>query len=363
MRLFQNSGLSPRYRARFDVIAGDSGSFESRLSAFLSDRYGASHFLAPVLERDPITFFTNGDDAILQRFWAREHGLAESTPLQDILAAQIEEHKPEVFYNLDPMRFDGAFARRLPSCVKIKACWRAAPSPGADFRGYSLVLCNFPSIIAAWRDRGLRAEYLSPSYDPRMDDFAENGDRPSDLVFVGGYSRHHSRRADILKSVAEMDHRLRIRFFLDRSKLTSLAESPLGLVPPLRKSRRPSAVRRVSAGPVFGLELYKVLSSSKLVLNGAIDMAGDDRGNMRCFEALGCGALMISDAGRYPSGFVSGQTMLTYRTSSEAVQVIRSALDAWSTTRDIASKGHAMVRERYSKESQWREFKRIVDIA
>src|SRR5258708_36033204 len=38
------------------------------------------------------------------------------------------------------------------------------------------------------------------------------------------------------------------------------------------------------------------------IFNGAIDMAEEDRGNLRCFEAMGCGALMISDRGRYPKG-------------------------------------------------------------
>ncbi len=32
-----------------------------------------------------------------------------------------------------------------------------------------------------------------------------------------------------------------------------------------------------------------LLSNAKIVLNGAIDISGEDRGNMRCFEALGSG--------------------------------------------------------------------------
>ena len=51
------------------------------------------------------------------------------------------------------------------------------------------------------------------------------------------------------------------------------------------------------------------------MLNGAIDMAGPDRGNMRCFEAMGCGALLVSDVGNYPVGMEAGVTMETYASS------------------------------------------------
>ena len=46
-------------------------------------------------------------------------------------------------------------------------------------------------------------------------------------------------------------------------------------------------------------------------------MAGGDRGNMRCFEATGCGAVLLTDSGSYPEGFVDGETMLTYSSPDE----------------------------------------------
>ena len=363
MRLFQNGGLSRSYRTYFDKVADGAETFRERLDVFLSDRYGASHLLKPVLESDPIGFVTNADDDRLQRMWAHEHGLSDKLTPEAILVAQIEEHRTEVFYNTDPLRYDGNFARKLPSCVKKKICWRAAPSPGAHFIGYDLLLCNFPSIIEGWRRAGLRAEYFAPAHDPRMDDCVTESSRSLDVVFVGGYSRHHANRADVLRAVAQLDDRFAIRFCLDESRLTAMADSPIGFLPPLRRHRLPTGVRRVARGPVFGLELYRLLSSTKIVLNGAINMAGSDRGNMRCFEALGCGALMVSDNGNYPSGFVPGQTMLTYATPTEAARVISSALTDWQRQSDIAERGNRMVRELYSKNSQWNAFQRVVGLS
>ncbi len=130
MRLFQNSGLYPAYIPRLRELSAGAESFASQLGIFLDDRFGACHFLKPVLDRHSDAFFTNGDDEQLQRQWAREHGMPAQSTLAAILLAQIEEHRTEVFYNLDPVRYPSEFIRTLPGCVKKSIAWRAAPSPG-----------------------------------------------------------------------------------------------------------------------------------------------------------------------------------------------------------------------------------------
>lgn len=360
MRLFQNSGIYPTYLARLDRLANGATTFRDRRNIFLADRYGACHFLKPVQDAESGAFFTNGDDERLQRLWASEQGLSPSTSLEDILLAQIEEHKTEVFYNLDPMRYGSAFVRRLPGCVRSSICWRAAPSPGADFSAYDRIVCNFPSIIESWRRLGWRAAYLTPAHDPEMEAFSRRETRSLDILFIGGYSRHHTRRAKVLEAVAQLASRYRVLYCLDESRVTRLADSPLGLLPGLSRYRRPLAIRQVAGAPVFGRDLYHLISRTKIVLNGAIDMAGEDRGNMRCFEALGCGALMVSDHGHYPDGFVDGETMLTYRGAEEAAARTAEILENWERGGKIAAEGQRMVKTRYSKAVQWAMFQTLL---
>lgn len=360
MRIFQNAGVYPAYARVFNAANAGAVSFAARRQAYLDDRFGASHLLSPVLDGDETAFFTNGDDLILQEKWALEHGLGKGRPLDEILLAQIEAHCTEVFYNLDPMRYSSEFVRRLPGCVRKTVCWRAAPSPGADFSAYDRVVCNFPSIIESWRRLGWRAGYLTPAHDPAMDAYAGNAERPLDVLFIGGYSRHHTRRARVLEAVAQLAPSYQVSYCLDESRVTRLADTPLGLLPGLSRHRRPSSIRNVSTAPVFGRELYRLISRAKIVLNGAIDMAGEDRGNMRCFEALGCGALMVSDHGRYPDGFVDGETMLTYRSADEAAALTAQILENWGRGSDIAGNGREMVRSRYGKAAQWEMFVDLV---
>ena len=357
MRLFQNSSVYAGYMPRLRELAARSSKFSEQIDVFLHDRYAASHFLKPILEADPASFFTNGNDLRLQRAWAREHRLPARATLADILLAQIEAHRTEVFYNLDPIRFDDRFVARLPGCVKRHVAWRAAPSPHDNFRSYHLVVCNFPAILKRYAERGFRTAYFFPAHDDEMDAYASRSQRPIDLLFVGGFSRHHRRRALILEAVAELAKRWRVRFHLDRSRLTRLAESPLGLVPPLRGHRRPPRVREVAQPGVFGRALYEVISEAKIVLNTAVDMAGSERGNMRCFEAIGCGALLLSDEGTYPAGMQPGQTLVTYRDAEDAARSIERLLTAGPPSwQGITERASAMIRSEYSRQRQWQAF-------
>lgn len=334
-------------------------SFSERQQVFFSDSFGACHLLNPVIERSGDAFFTTGDDPITQRYWAQEHGLPASTPLAKILLSQIEHHRTEIFYNLDPVRYGNDFVRKLPGTVKRSIAWRAAPSGNVDFGAYDLLVCNFPTIIGAYRSRGWHAEYFAPSHDPAMDRYSTNSTRPVDVLFVGGYSRHHRKRAESLEAVAELRKDFQVVYHLDRSRLTRIAESPLGWLIPSNEHRRPRDIRAVSQPPVFGRDLYQAISQAKIVLNGAVDMAGSDRGNMRCWETLGCGALMVSDAGNYPDGMINGTSIITYDSPRSAVTTIRTLLAQQAKLSEIALAGNSMIRSRYNKKAQWENFTQL----
>jgi hypothetical protein len=358
MRLFQNSGLNPAYRPRLKALRRGLNSFQKLTDAFLDDRYGASHILLPVLNHDADAFFTNGDDEVAQCAWAAERGMRRSSSMTEILLAQIEEHRTEIFYNLDPVRYDSSFLRKMPGTVRRSIAWRAAPLAGADLSAYDCVGCNFPSIRQEFKRQGLKVFSLFPAHDPVLDCYATRTERPIDVLFVGGYSRHHMNRVTILDRIAEFRDIYRIVFALDRSKVTRFAESFIGNVG-MSRFRRPRNVRAVSTEPVFGRQFYELLSRSKVVLNGAIDMAGDDRGNMRCWEALGGGCLLLSDVGNYPDGFVSQVTMVTYNGADDCANQAQSWLTNTLRLREVAISGNAMIRERYSKNLQWDRFQEL----
>src|SRR5262249_51181124 len=185
----------------------------------------AVHILLPVEQRAEWAFLTNGDDIEIQRVWAREHGMNPRASAAEILRAQIEEHRADVFYNLDVTGWSSDFIKTLPGCVKRKIAWHAVQFRNDSFAGYDLVVNNFPSIQQAMRAQGCRTDYFFPAHDPEMDRFASRSERPIDVLFVGGYSRHHQRRAAVLHAVADLAAEVNILYHLDRSRPCALAES------------------------------------------------------------------------------------------------------------------------------------------
>ncbi len=360
MRLFLNSRYYPSLRPKVRALTSGHATFAEKINAFVQFREGGCHMLLPVDQQAEWAFFTNADDVDIQRVWAREQGMSPRASLADILRAQIEEHRTDVFYNLDATGWASDFVKKLPGCVKCAIGWHALPFQNVSFEGYDLMVCNFPSTLAGLRQLGYRAEYFFPAYDPALAPYAARTNRPVDVLFVGGYSRRHKSRAMVLEAVARMADRHNIVMHLDRSRLCRLAESPLGRLLPLAEHRRPAAIRQVTRDPVFGLDYYEVLSSAKIVLNGSIDMPSADRGNMRCFEALGSRSLLLTDEGNYPDGMTAGQTMMTYASPDDAIRQIEALLENPARLSGIASAGHEMISSRYSKQVQWKRFEELV---
>lgn len=360
-RIFQSIGGYPKYLAAIHGRHQKDASFNSQKQLFAADRFGASHLLKPSLDDDETAFYTIGNDAVLQRRWGREHGLSRRASLDDILLAQLEAHRTEVFYDLDPTNHAVGFSARLPGCVRFRIAWRAAPSPGADFSGYDLIVCNFPSILKSYRERGWRTAYFAPGHDPAMEPFAATDERPIDVLFVGSYSRHHARRSSLLDLLSRSRGSLSVRLHLEVSRMTAWAESAVGHLLLPQRLRRPPLVQAASLPGVYGIELYRRLSQAKIVLNMAIDMAGQDRGNMRCFETLGCGAALLSDDGCYPEGMTSDQTIMTYASPQDALDVLGRMLADPDETRALALRGRNMVRKLYAKERQFEAFTRLLD--
>ena len=81
---------------------------------------------------------------------------------------------------------------------------------------------------------------------------------------------------------------------------------------------------------------------------------------MRCFEATGCGALLVTDDGRYPEGFVNEATMCTYSSTRQAVALLRRMLADPIRAREIASRGTSVINFVYGKDVQWRSFVALV---
>src|SRR5215475_10654928 len=105
-------------RPRLRDLRSDRPTFNGMIDTFLEFRECAAHILEPVYAREEWAFFTNPDDEFVQRRWAKEQGLSSRTSLGEILKAQIEAHRTEIFYTLNATNLDRDFIKNLPGCVR-----------------------------------------------------------------------------------------------------------------------------------------------------------------------------------------------------------------------------------------------------
>jgi Glycosyl transferases group 1 len=361
MRIFQNIHLYAEHVAIINAKAKDGATFAERIAILKSEGLNGAHILAPMIENSDNAFLTSTADPSTQRQWALENGLSENASPHEILVAQIEAFKPDVFYTHGTGYFPETVLKRIPSLCKINVCWKGPPDFTNNLSSFKLLVNNFPSSLPKYRAMAqIETGYLTPSFDPAMEPYCFNHDRPVDVLFAGSYSRHHRRRAEIVEALSALPSNIRVALNLNFDRLTQLANTPLGLVPGLQTHRVPTNVRRINQDPLFGVAMYKQLASAKIVVNCAIDVAGADRGNMRCFEAMGCGALLVSDKGSYPPGMVDGETMVTYSTPTELVETIAALLQDEPKRARVAAAGLELARSRYGKAAVWKQFQSLV---
>ena len=153
MRLLQINGIYPSYLRRLEQLCSGDSSFDARIRCLLADRYGATQILKPVLDGDESAFLTVTEAKTLQA-WARRRGMPGKPAALDILLAQIEDHRAEVIYDLQPGHLTGAIGNRLPGCVRRTICWHASPLRGLDLTAYDRVVWNFPGLLGEWQRRG-----------------------------------------------------------------------------------------------------------------------------------------------------------------------------------------------------------------
>lgn len=361
MRVFQFGTGYPQYYADFErrFPAAREATFAERLELLRHDRSLGVHLLAPIDRRDPSAAFTFANDDVLQRAWAKERSFVPKHAV-DVLLAQIEEHRSEVVYSLNPVQFPSEFVKRLPACVKKTVCWQASPHPRTDFSAYDVRVCNFPHILETWRQRGERAAYFSPAVDPEALMLADNTNRSIDVCFVGQYSPDHKVRNHLLEEVARLSSQYQVCLALMHAPRRSLLD-----IRYLRRLTRflpglPASLRRVAVPPVFGREMYALLARSRIVINAAVDMSGTFRGNMRCFEAMGCGACMLSDAGEYPPGMRPGVDFAVFSGHAEALASIHRLLGEPDKRQALAQQGTRQLADAFSPDRQWAAFQEIV---
>lgn len=368
MKVFQAIHSYAPYIRNFEdryQIDKEHISFYELRSKLIEDRFYAAHLLQPVLdENNPDGFYTMWDYPLLQYKWAEERGWNERS-LKKILFAQIEDFQPDVFYNGSPMHFTKEEIQESIDNKIIRVCWSASPHYSDDqFRNYHLRLTNLPTHVKDESAADYKSELFHPAHDPVMDKYSGSTERPVDLFFYGQYlDFYFKKRNNLIDQLLKLKEKSSLNIQI--ALLYDLKYNNLSLLEKIIGKRKkvifpPDFVINNSIAPVYGLELYEKIASSKIVFNAAVDFTGKYKVNMRNFETLGLGAHLLSDKGIYPAHMEDGIHFTTYTSFPDFSQKLKMLIDNSMKRTEIARKGNAMIKEHYSKQKQWKKFYELV---
>ena len=260
----------------------------------------------------------------LQQAWAREHGL-DSTSSEDVLLAQVEDFRPDVIYlqNLHVLTDTTMTALRRSNALVAGQIASAAP-PDQRLRMFDLLLTSFPHYVERFERAGVAAEYFRIGFDPRVLEQISDISSEHDVVFVGALNGIRHRRGN--RPIAYAARKLA----LDVWGYDLRGRTPWS---PLRARYR---------GEAWGIDMFRILASSRIVLNRHITDARQYANNMRLYEATGVGSLLVTDAKENLADlFEPDSEVVTYRSGHELVAQLRHYQADEDARREIAAAGQA----------------------
>jgi hypothetical protein len=285
----------PYAAQRAELLAQSFGTFD----AYSHGLRAAGH--------DAQELITNSEP--LQRRWAAESGMSvpRRRPMEAILNAQVDSIDPDVVY----VQHMAATPRRLLDRWRsqrrlVVGQIAVAPPKKRMLLGYDLIVTSFPHYVERFRGLGVQSEYLPLAFDPRVLESLGQVEPRWDVVFVGGLDpRVHPAGSGLIESVAE----------------------PLDLQLWGYGLPEQSPLRSRYHGELWGLDMYRVLASSRVVVNRHIEAAEGHANNMRLFEATGVGAALVTDRGHNLADlFEPGRDVATYGDGDDLIAVVRRLL-------------------------------------
>lgn len=354
---YYDAYLEHFYR-RFPALG--RASYEQQLKAILDDCFGWPPAVARRLaEQGHETRVVIANAEPLQRAWARENG-CEFHPSRwrhEIARLQVQRFSPSVLWLGSSPEYLGDFLDGPTRLAPRTFAWIAAPLPaGFRLRHLDGILTSHDTLRQRFAEAGVDAQVVLPCFEPRILDALGEVERDVALSFTGSLSWAHATRVEFMSRLAAQSP---LQLWVARPRLLSRGWLEPGYLRLWLRGRKLAARSRP---PVFGMEMYRVLARSQATVNVHIGIAGGLAGNMRMFEATGCGAALFTEDMPNLSDLFEPETeVVPYRSAEDLVGRVRELLGQPERLRAIARAGQARTLRDHSTAVRARQIAGIFD--
>lgn len=332
------------------------------------------------------------NDIKLQKKWLIENSLTQCTG-QLILFEQVKLFKPEVLI-IEDLRFVNKELlnkiRNEISSVRLIVAYHCAPFNTITIETLKAIDFLFtctPGLTRSFSDYGIKSYLIYHGFDHNINSkLPKNANEFSyNLTFAGslfpGYG-YHQERIDLIEKIlsnnidisifANLERTCKIRtkqcvYNLNRLLKILKMDSVSSRFSILDKVRFPinnysKFLKNACNSPVFGVDMYSLLQSSKIVLNNHGQIAGEYAGNMRLFEVTGVGSCLLTDNKKNMKDlFISNTEIVTYDSIDDCIEKIQWLLNNENERNRIAKAGQEKTLKVHTVENRCRQIISIID--
>ena len=363
-------------------------SFEEHRNEIFDDHFSWPAELCRFINQNGIKAeFIIANAELLQKKWARENGFARYSAKnweKEIAMEQVKRFSPDILWIAHIYDYFGAFVKEAVSYCKKAITWISAPLPEyLDITGLTTLITAYPDMLKGRKYSFSEIIVTKTGFNPEILKKIGVVEKKQDVVFVGQVTENHTKRAELLAYLIENGISLKVFGFLperqsfERLQTFKTAASHILKHQDLQQGlavlkrafgkrgyyRNIEVIKSAYKGPVFGLDMYRTLMGSRIVVNAHIDIAENYAGNMRMFEATGSGACLLTEHCKNINELFSpGKEVLVYRSKEELLEIISSCLRDKNKVEEIAYRGQKKTLASHTMENMFNDIKPAFDI-
>jgi len=295
----------------------------------------------------------------LQIKWAEEHQVTygEDTWLLDILEAQLREIQPDVFFAHDyfniPSEFIQRMRREMPSIKYVLSYDGIGLQAHEKFEGCDLILSCAQFICDYYDNYGFDTLYFPFGFEASILDKIKKREPIYDTTFSGSIIVRENFHNQRLHFLAEISKKINLSLWANAlpENWNLYHKEQLKRIKNGKYQEYLDVYRlgKINQGKLYGINMFQILSDSKIVINNHIDFSGDIAGNKRLTEATGIGSCLLTD---YKSNihtiFKPDEEIIVYKSADEAVEKIKYLLSHDEERKTIAQAGQNRTLSEYS---------------
>ena len=368
---YYNSALK-YYYSKFPHIVKEN--YNKQLKHLLNFGIGWADFYSKALKKigwDAYEIVWNAKP--LQKQWAKENKFKGSD--LEIIIEQIKHIQPDIVWFQDSINFTSEFLDLIKNFSFVKLLIGTICSPFSSETIKTLKTFNFITTCSQkftdkLSDYNIKSLLLYHAFDPSILQKINSIKKTNDIVFIGSIiigKNYHNDRIDFLKDLIKQGIEIKIyanlqgnspidllkkqslyfsKQIINLLHLNSIVKNTLWyrkslsidtfpMPKPINKKLKKSLQK-----PVFGLDMYQILSQAFICINQHIKIADNYAANMRLFETTGLGTLLLTDNKKNINElFEPDKEIIVYKNYYEAAEKIKYLLNNPQKAKEIALAG------------------------